>query len=67
MLFVPFVELVFAQLNATADGVSYCLQHLVMTAPAPPLSQGFRAAAVYHLFQHDTTLYRFFGQLYDIC
>lgn len=57
MLFVRCVELMFAQLNATADGVSYRLQHLVMTTPAPPLSQGFWAAAVYHLFQHDTTLY----------
>lgn len=30
------VKLVFAQLNATADGVSYCLQHLVMEQPVPP-------------------------------
>ncbi len=41
----PGVELVFAQLNACANGVCYCLQHLVMVPPVPPLSQGFRAAA----------------------
>lgn len=37
--------LVFTLLGSWEDGVSYCLQHLVIAPPIPPLSQGFRAAA----------------------